>query len=270
MRDRILLTLIAGSIAVLVGCGTPSGSDGGHDAGVTDAGGGDAGTAPLTTVATQTTLPSPWQSSNAADFASDGGSAALPYLNGLVEFSGQTTTQGQTADGGGTCPAPLVYQTYCNGFQANATGGGSFLVDTYDFAGSPSQCASQDNGVTIPTIRGIWYDSNGAYAIAMTSCADIGIGTGYTGNATPPQTPAGSKTVSAFLASNPADGSAVKVSGIVVGVGGSTLALEDPNGGPNSAALVYFGSTTLANPPNIGDYVTVVGTWSQQYQNISL
>jgi hypothetical protein len=280
MRHTLLTGLVVGSLVVLVGCGssTPPGPDSGtvHDSGVSDSGSGaDAGGGTIKTLSTMNALPAPWSSSNTADFNADGGGAASMYLNGLVEFSAQTTTQGQFSDGG-DCPAALQYQSYCDGFQANAAGGGSVLLDTYDFAGSPNSCASQDNGVMLSTLRGIWYDSYGAYAIAMTSCSDVGVGTGYMGSGTPPSTPVGSMKVGAYLATNPADGAAAVISGVVVAVspvdacGDYTFAIEDPAGGPNSATTVYNSGAVPAKAPNIGDYVTVTGTWSKQYQNINL
>jgi predicted extracellular nuclease len=170
----------------------------------------------------------------------------------------------------------LTYQTYCNGFQANASGA-SVLVDTYDYAQSPGACASQDNGATLSHITGIWYDTYGAYAIAIRSCADLGSSSTYAGTGSAPSTPQGSQTVAAFLASHPADGATVTVSGVVVGVsvnvdGDVNFGLEDPNGGPNASTGVYKagGGASQAATPSVGDYVTVTGSWSQSYQNIGL
>jgi hypothetical protein len=276
MRRTLFGALLVTTLAALAGCNnSTSGTDGGntHDAGTGTDGGADGG-GTITQVSHNNALPAPYMSSTASDFdqTNDGGAAA--YVNALVEFTASGVSQGPDAGNVG-CPAPLVYQTNCDGFQVNATGG-SFLVDAYYYAGDPTACASLDNAATLSSVRGVWYDDYGAYAIAITACSDLGIGSPYGGTGTPPSTPAGSMTVSALLTSNPADGSTVIVSGLVVGLrnGGDTftVALEDPSGGAHTATSVYKSDTSpsTAAMPAIGDYVTVTGTWSKQYQNISL
>jgi hypothetical protein len=286
VKTTTRVMLCAGFAALLAACGSSSSTDAGNDAGGSggcsprDAGAactggqGDGGT--ICRVSQCNKLPAAFQSSNPADFgvSNDGGAAS--YLNGLVEFTAQSTSQGPTDGGSQGCPAGLTYQTYCNGFQANASGG-SVLVDTFDYAQSPATCESQDNGATLPSITGIWYDSYGAYTIAIRTCADLGSSSTYAGTGSPPATPQGSQTVAAFIASHPADGATVTVSGVVVGVGVSsdgdiTFGLEDPNGGPNASTGVYKAgeAASLAVAPGVGDYVTVTGTWSQSYQNIGL
>jgi hypothetical protein len=235
--------------------------------------GGDAGTVCLVSQCNK--LPAAWTTSNPADFSVSNDGGAAPYVNALVEFTAQTTTQGATDGGTAGCPTQLIYQTYCDGFQATASGG-SFLVDTYDYAASPAACAAQGNGATLPSITGIWYYVSGAYAVAIRTCADLGVGAPYAGAGTAPATPAGSQTVHSLLASSPTDGQTVTVSGVAIAVtvsvdGDITVALEDASGGPNSATQAYklAEAAGTVTPPQVGDYVTVTGTWSASYQNVN-
>jgi len=234
----------------------------------------DAGpTGPITTVATGIALPAPYTSSNPADFGSSNDGGAAAYNGALVEFMGAVTSQGVGSDAG--CPAALTYQTHCDGFQANATGG-NFLVDTYIYANDPTACSSLNNAASITNVRGIWYNDFGAWTIGITGCSDIGMGSGYAGTGTAPATPAGSTTVAAMLAGNPTDGQKVTVSGVVtfmINADGAdyTFGLEDPAGGARSGVTVFASQTDAGwVVPNVGDYDTVSGPWSVQYGQISL
>jgi hypothetical protein len=132
---------------------------------------------------------------------------------------------------------------------------------------------SSFDGGMLSSVRGLWSDYENPHAtptsnwvVALTSCSDVGVGTPYSGTNVAPAT----TSVQELIASSPADGTIVLVSGVVVAAWSTTagtsfgVAVEDPGGGPNAGVEVLraTSSPSTAVVPAIGDYVDVQGTWS--------
>jgi hypothetical protein len=290
------------ALAGFGGLGACGGSNSGPDASTPDASAADsgnsgnctgtAGSSQICTVSSMNTLPAPWTSANAADFAVDNSGAASAYLNSVVEFTGMSMTAGGAVGSG--CPPAFVYETYCDGFYANVAGGladggtASIYVGDFSYLSSSTACASQFSGASLSTIRGVWYDYYNStltptdyYVIALTSCCDVGVTTGgcYAGMGTPPaMAPAGSQSVHALLTGSAGDKTTQTVSGVVVAAYGPSskgsfgFSLEDPAGGPQSALSVTrsSSSSSTAAAPNIGDYITITGTFEKSYAGFKL
>lgn len=245
--------------------GTDAGArpDAGVDAGPGDAGAGDAGTAGLTIVSSNNRLPPPW-AADAPELgrlqALDGGSPALERVGQLVRLRTPTTSDNTIVDDD---HCPNIYMGACDGFAADA-GAELVLVDGFALLGTgQSACSALFNGVAFPSISGVWQGKLSSatmltsYSIALTSCADLGMGAPYVGTNYAPA----SVDIQLLQANYPTDGRLVTVSGVVVGVAQNqtklrTMFLEDPGGGPLAGVQVYQGSG-LSPLPAVGDYVRV-------------
>jgi hypothetical protein len=261
-------------------------ADGGsNDGGLSDSGCLDGGACFAGTVALASgnnTLPAPWQG-HVADFNPQNTGAASQHLSELVALIDLTTSAGGAGRCGSAgypsciqCPSNFLYQSsvtgesFCDGFAAHS-GSGTAYVDDFTFIANFATCVAQFNSAALPSIRGLWSDyflaSSGTntYSIALTACSDVGVGVPYSGTGT-----ARPGTVASLLASHPVNGQAVTAQGVVVAVwsaaGGGTFgaALEDPAGGPNAGiqVLKLAASSSSSAPPNVGDDVTVTGTFS--------
>jgi hypothetical protein len=291
MRRLLHVVLVFGAAGMMAAfgglgaCGSPSGGDAGpKDSGSAADAGPTGGT--ITTASSNNALPPAWSGPIAA-FKSDNTGAGSAYVSQIVKLTDSTTStvgSGQCGATGfpscSTCPTNFVFtsttsgKSYCDGFTATAAGGGVAYADTFAYVSSTTACAAQFNNATNATIRGVWNDhfnssnSTDTYSIALTNCSDVGVGAAYAGTGTPRP-----GTVGALLANLPAEGATVTVTGVVVAAwsasGGASFgfALEDASGAPNSGIAVGKDKTSAstAAPVNIGDDVTVMGTFTKKY-----
>jgi hypothetical protein len=283
------------ALVVLVGCnnsntpadsGNPGDSGSNNNDSGTNTDGGTGGT--ITTASSGNKLPAAWPA-HASDLVSDNSGNAKNWINQLVQLSDPSVIvlggAGQCGAAGypscNTCPTPFIQfgsKNYCNGFSVDAGAGTpTVYADDYSYTSSTSSCSTLIGtaGAALASVRGIWNDyyskgdpdagvpKSDTYSIALTQCSDV-TGTGaYVGTTTPR-----AGTVASTLAGNPANGSTVTVTGVVVAAwsagGGAEFgfALEDYAGGANSGLAVgkSSSSASTATPAAIGDDVTVTGT----------